>query len=204
MFFPFMIDVGEKNILVIGGGNVSLRKCMLFLDYGARITVISPKLDPGFDVFKDRITHICDVYREEYLTDAFALIAASDDVEVNRRAADRAKALGIPVNAVDDPENCSFFIPAVVRRGDLSIGISTGGKSPALAGQIRRQLEDQFGKDLEDRINILGKLREVLLSCETDPSRRRNLLMDAAQAEGPALTALVTEICQTYGVASLI
>ena len=204
MFFPFMIDVGEKNILVIGGGNVSLRKCMLFLDYGAHITVISPKLDPGFDAFKARITHICDVYRDEYLTDAFALIAASDDIEVNRRAADRAKALGIPVNAVDDPENCSFFIPAVVRRGDLSIGISTGGKSPALAGQIRRQLEEQFGEDFEERINILGKLREVLLSCEADPSRRRKLLMDAAQTDGPALTALVTEICQAYGATPLI
>lgn len=199
MFFPFMIDVGKKKILVIGGGNVSLRKCLLFLDYGARITVISPQLDPGFDAIKARITHICDVYRDEYLTDAFALIAASDDAEVNRRAADRAKALGIPVNAVDDPENCSFFIPAVVRRGDLSIGISTGGKSPSLAGQIRRQLEDQFGEEFEERLNILGRLREILLSCEPDPSHRRQLLMEAAQAEGTALNELTESICQTYG-----
>lgn len=199
-----MIDVGEKTILVIGGGNVSLRKCLLFLDYGARITVISPQLDPVFDAIKDSITHICDIYREEYLTDAFALIAASDDTEVNRRAADRAKALGIPVNAVDDPENCTFFIPAVVHRGDLSIGISTGGKSPSLAGQIRRQLEDQFGAEFEERLNILGRLREVLLACEPDPTRRRQFLMDAAQAEGPALNALAAEICQTYESASTV
>lgn len=198
MFFPFMIDVGEKNILVVGGGSVSLRKCLLFLDYGAHITVVSPQLDPGFAPIQDRITHICDVYRDEYLSDAFALITATDDPSVNRRAADCAKSKGIPVNAVDDPENCSFFIPAVVRRGDLSIGVSTGGKSPSLAGEIRRRLEDQFGAEFEERLNLLGHLREVLLAHEPDPTRRRRLLMEAAQTEGPALALLCEELLHTY------
>ena len=141
MYFPFMIDVEGQRVVIIGGGKVALRKCRLFLEYGACVSVVSPEFCEEFNALADRVELISDVYNEKYLLNAFVLVAASSSSEVNRSAAVKAKSLGILVNSVDDPPNCSFFIPAVVHRGDLTVGLSTGGKSPALAAKLPWQFQ---------------------------------------------------------------
>jgi precorrin-2 dehydrogenase/sirohydrochlorin ferrochelatase len=87
------------------------------------------------------------------------VIGATDDEETNARISDDACNQGIPVNIVDDPKRCSFILPAMVKRGDLTIAIGTGGKSPALARHLRQELENKYGKEYEILLNILGNLR---------------------------------------------
>lgn len=193
-----MMDVKERRVLVIGGGKVALRKCRLFLDFGARVTVVAPEFCPELFQMAGRVELVRDVYREKYLDGAFVLVAASDDSEVNRAAACAAKETGTLVNAVDDPPNCSFFIPAVIRRGDLTLCISTGGKSPSLAAGLRRELEETLDDDIELRLEVLGDLRGQLMELENDPAVRRKILIRAAGLKAAELDEYIKEVLSKY------
>lgn len=194
MFFPFMCDVSGKKIAVIGGGRVALRKCELFLDFGADVTVIAPALCGELLEMRGSISHICDVYREEYIRDAFAVIAACDDAAVNKAVSAWCSENNVLVNVVDEPEDCSFIVPSVLRRGDLTISVSTGGKSPALAAKIRRELSEAYGGDYEKRLKLLGELKSKLKLSEPDREKRAELLIAAAGLEEDALNALIKGI----------
>ena len=193
-----MIDVEGQRVVIIGGGKVALRKCRLFLEYGACVSVVSPEFCEEFNALADRVELISDVYNEKYLLNAFVLVAASSSSEVNRSAAVKAKSLGILVNSVDDPPNCSFFIPAVVHRGDLTVGISTGGKSPALAAKLRRRLESEMGPEYEAYLNCLGSFRQQLMEIERDPKVRSDTLIRAAELEPEALEEFIAQTLSKY------
>jgi siroheme synthase-like protein len=100
-------------------------------------------------------------------------IAATDDPTVQARVGAESKERGLLVNVVDDPANCTFIVPAVARRGELSIAVSTGGRSPALAARIREKLEGLFGPEYEEWVDLLGKLRETLAARFPDPQERK-------------------------------
>ncbi len=199
MYFPFMIDLTGKQVVVIGGGTVALRKCELFLDFGADITVVSPTLCSGFDFLEQPYGYVRDIFHEEYLSDAFAVVAASDDTAVNSAISAWCSAHRVPVNVVDVPELCTFYVPATIRRGDLTIGISTAGKSPTLAGQIRRNLSECYGEEYARRLRLLGELRELVKEMVDDPSVRRRLLMEAAGLSEDALALQVQEFLAPGG-----
>lgn len=181
MYFPFMVDLLGKKIVVIGGGNVAFRKCELFLSFGAEIDVVAPVLCEDFFALHGRIRHIRDCYAPDFLLGAFAVIAATDNHAVNEMVFFDCCRNNIPVNVVDTPELCSFYVPATLSRGDLTIGISTGGKSPSLAGRIRKELAGIYGEEYEEKVELLGKLRNSVKDEIEDINMRRSILIAASE-----------------------
>jgi len=160
-YYPVFLDIREKKCVIIGGGEVALRKAERLLDCGAKVLVISPKLTPALAALKEKnvISHVAAGYSCDLIDKAALIIGATDDEKTNARISSDARAKGIPINIVDDPKRCDFILPALVQRGDLAIAIGTGGKSPALARHLREELETQYGKEYEILLNILGNLR---------------------------------------------
>jgi len=165
-YYPIFVDLQDQNVLVVGGGEVAERKIKNLLTHGCRISVASPHLSPSLKGLVDRGTlRLIDPDSlDESLTAFFMVIAATDDSALNSRIASKAKARGILVNSVDQPRDCTFIMPSVVRAGALQIAISTGGKSPALAKKIRGELEGTFGPEYASFLELLGLLRRELLS----------------------------------------
>lgn len=170
-YYPIMMDLTGRNCLVVGGGEVALRKAESLIEAGARVTVIAPGVDP-------RLESIAGVRVENRAwksgdTAGYTLVfAATDDRAVNRSVSDEAKAGGIPVNVVDDPELCSFIVPSVVRRGDLLMAISTSGRSPSLSKRIRKELELTYGPEYAEFAALLGELRGVVKQKLADSTER--------------------------------
>ena len=160
-YYPVFLDIKDKICVIVGGGEVALRKAERLLDCGAKVTIISPKLAPELVALIDKklITHIAAEYSGDLIDKAALVIGATDDEKTNARISQDAHAKGIPVNIVDDPQKCDFILPAIAQRGDLVMAIGTGGKSPALARYLREELEIQYGREYEIFLNILGNLR---------------------------------------------
>ena len=134
-YYPLFLDITGRKCVVVGGGNVAERKVERLLDCGARVEVVGKSLTPLLAAWngEGKVVHRDADYEDSCLVGAFLVIGATDDGAVNGRVATDARALGIPVNIVDDPARCDFILPSIVERGDLSIAVSTGGRSPALA-----------------------------------------------------------------------
>lgn len=160
-YYPVFLSIKGKICVIVGGGEVALRKAERLLDCGAKVSVISPNLTPELAALKDKglIVHIASEYSGDLIDKAALIIGATDDEKTNAQISQDARAKGIPVNIVDDPQKCDFILPSLVQRGDLTIAIGTGGKSPALARHLREELEKQYGKEYEIFLNILGNLR---------------------------------------------
>jgi precorrin-2 dehydrogenase/sirohydrochlorin ferrochelatase len=182
-FFPILLNIQAQKCLVVGAGKVAAGKIAGLLNYGAKIVVVSPRATRKI---KDHarageITWHQRKFSPGDVRGAFLVIAATNSSEVNGAVFRACRARRVLCNAVDDPEHCDFFYPAVVRRGFLQIAISTNGRAPALAARLRRELEHQFGPDWSSWIEHLGKMRSDIqrqkLSVET---RRRRLLQLAS------------------------
>jgi len=160
-YYPVFWDIKDKKCVVVGGGDVALRKIRRLRDCGAKVLVISPQLAPELIAMKaeEVIEHVFDQYDVQYLEGAVLVIGATDDEKTNTAIARDARSRGILVNIVDDPQKCDFILPSVVERGDLTIAIGTGGKSPALARYLREELEIKYGTEYGILLNILGRLR---------------------------------------------
>jgi len=174
-YYPIFLDLRDKNVLVVGGGTVAERKILNLLKYGCRIHVVSPELTSQLEklVANKKIQHLPEQSLNQAMSEAFMVIAATDDAVVNARIASRAKELGLLVNAVDQPRDCNFIVPSVVKSGDLQIAISTGGKSPALAKKIRKELQTLFGSEYGSLVKLLGILRtEVLARGDTSSENK--------------------------------
>ncbi len=163
-YYPVALDLDGKGCLVVGGGEIADGKLDALLSSGARVTVVSPSVRPRIAALADagRITLHQRTYQSGDLTDAFLVIAATDDRAVNAEVAVEARAAGILVNAVDDPPNCDFFAVAIVRRGDLQVSISTNGLSPAFARWMREQLDEALPREYGDLLKVLADVRETL------------------------------------------
>jgi len=175
-YYPVNLDIRGRKCVVIGGGTVAERKVDMLLDSQAKVTVVAPALTPKLRELatSGKITHVPEKYTTEALESAFLVIAATDDREINSTASREAQKQGILVNVVDDPELCTFLSPAVVRRGDLQIAVSTSGKSPALARRLREELEERFGPEYEDLVNIIGDFREEIKEKYADMADRNS------------------------------
>jgi precorrin-2 dehydrogenase/sirohydrochlorin ferrochelatase len=166
--YPINLNIENRRCVVVGGGAVAERKVLTLLEFGARVRVISPTLSVALRDLADHgeIEHFQAEYSSGMVEGAVLIIAATDDAETNRLISLDAQDHGVPVNVVDDPALCTFYVPAVLRRGDLVIGVSTSGKSPSLARQIREDLESRFGEEYGELASILGELRdEVKARC---------------------------------------
>jgi precorrin-2 dehydrogenase / sirohydrochlorin ferrochelatase len=165
-YYPLFLDISRRLCIVIGGGNVAERKVERLLVCGACVEVVGKRLTPTLAtlVGEGRIVHRDADYEEALIHGAFLVIGATDNDAVNERIARDARALKIPVNIVDEPARCDFILPSIVERGDLAIAVSTGGKSPALAKKLRKELEAAYGQEYAVLLQIMGELREKIIA----------------------------------------
>jgi precorrin-2 dehydrogenase/sirohydrochlorin ferrochelatase len=165
-YYPIFVDLRDQDVLVVGGGEVAERKIKNLLTHGCRIAITSPRLTSYLKGLVERgdIRCIDPDQVDDALDSVFMVIAATGDPAFNSRIAAKAKARGKLVNSVDQPRDCTFIMPSIVRSGGLQIAISTGGKSPALAKKIRVDLEAIFGPEYALFIELLGLLRRELIS----------------------------------------
>lgn len=163
-YYPVFLDISGRKCVVVGGGDVAARKVARLLACGARVFVVSPELIPELAGLKARsvVDHVAARYNIQYLEGAVLVIGATDDDKTNAAISSDARRLGIPVNIVDDPQKCDFILPSIVERDDLTIAVSTGGNSPALARRLREELEAVYGEEYGILLNLLGRLREKM------------------------------------------
>lgn len=197
--FPMFLKLSHRNCLVVGAGKVGEPKIAGLLETGANVRVVAlearqtvrewarrGKIDLNLRAFTDRD-----------LDGVFLAVVATASRSLNERIYHEAQSRGVLCNIVDVPDLCDFFYPAVVRRGDLQIAVSTSGQSPSLAQKIRQQLEQQFGPGYESWVAELGATRKLILASDLDRERKRKLLhslasreaVEAALAESLELTA---------------
>lgn len=205
-YFPIFIEIEKKKCLVVGGGKVALRKVETLLRYDAPVHVVSREicaeiraLLPPENIYEEELlsspgdTNVGEQLQEcscgpewplpDHFTGAALVVAATGSREVNHRVAQFCRERRIPVNVADAPEECTFFFPAVVKKGDISIGVNTGGKSPAVSSQVRRDIEKAIPDYYEAIADQLGVLREYVKShVEREPDRRKILKQAAASA----------------------
>ncbi len=165
-YYPILVDLEGKTALVVGGGGVAERKVETLMDCGASIRVVSKTLTPKLKewVSSARIEHGGDAFSTGNLEGVFLVIAATDDQALNHEISYKARERGLLINAVDQPSDCNFIVPSIVKRGDLLISISTSGQSPAMAKKLRKDLEGQFGEEYEVFLRLMGRLRKRILT----------------------------------------
>lgn len=170
--FPILLELRGKKVVVIGGGAVGARKASALLAAGADVTVIDPRaqlaLSPG-------AAHVPEPYCGDHL-DGAALVFACATPEVNAQVVADARGRGVWANAASSPDEGDFALPAVVRRGELTLTVSTGGASPALARRIREKLESEYDAVFGDWVKLLAEVRAEVLATVPDEARRRELL----------------------------
>lgn len=183
--FPMFLKLEGRRVLVVGAGCVAEAKIRGLLEARASLHVVAPEATEQVRYWAAAGALNWRVAKFEPfdLDGAFIVIAATSSHDLNTLIYQEAKARGALCNAVDDPENCDFYYPAVVKRGDLQIAISTNGRSPALAQRLRQELEDQFGPEYEEWIRELGEEREKLTVEKLEPGARREFLHKLASRE---------------------
>lgn len=165
-YYPAFLDLQGVPCLVVGGGQVGERKVKTLLDCGAVVHLVSPELTPALEeaVRQGRVRRMASAFAPAQLEGMFLVIGATDDPEVNRLISSEARSRHLLCNIVDRPRECNFIVPAAIRRGDLIIAVSTGGRSPALAKKIREDLEKLFPDSYTNYLDLLGRIREYVLS----------------------------------------
>lgn len=179
-YFPFFMDIEGREGLVIGGGKVALRKVLKLLPFHPKLTVVAPAIE------KEILEHPevnCKVrpFEESDICGKMFVIAASDEEKVNRRAANLCKEQQIPVNVADDKEACSFLFPALVKEGHLTIGISTEGVGPAVAGYLRGQIKAALPEGIKGQLEQMEILREQVQSEVPDQEKRAEIFKKRAR-----------------------
>jgi len=163
-YYPIFLDISGKLCVVVGGGAVAERKAQSLLEQGARVRLISPALTGELRrlAATGAINAEQRPYRRGDLSGAAVAIVATDDRDLNRQAAEEARSAGVLVNVVDDPQQSTFIVPSLLSRGDISIAISTGGKSPALSKSMRLLLERLLPRELSELASLVAEVREEL------------------------------------------
>ena len=171
-YLPIFADVRNKLCLVVGGGEVAKRKAGVLLEAGANVRVVAPQIAPGL-AEQQRIEAIHARFSEQHLDGAALVIAATDDRSVNRQVSKAARARNIPVNVVDDPELCSFIMPAILDRSPLMVAFSSGGASPVLTRMMRGKLETMIPQNYSRLAAFAERFRELVKQRVTNPAKRR-------------------------------
>lgn len=185
-YFPFFVDISGGGGLIVGGGRVALRKIKKLLPYEPRLTVCAnaflPEIEavPGLFLVRGPFT-------PALIEDKLFVISATNDNGLNSKIAALCREKRIPVNVVDDREKCTFLFPALVKRGPLSVGISTGGASPSGAVYWKREIDRLIPRDAGELLAYLDGLRETVKAAVPGEKHRAEVfaaLFDACQSEG--------------------
>jgi len=208
-YYPIFLEMKGRRCVVIGGGVVAERKVQGLLEVGASVTVISSAVSERLSSWAKAgtICHRAQPYRPDDLSGFELAFVATDDPAVTAAVKREADRLGVWVNAADDPAQCHFILPSVLRRGELTVAVATGGSSPALSRAIREELEGYFTEDYTVLAEIVAEVRRELrqraLAADADQWGRaldkklRRLIQDGKRKEGKAylLTKLGAAIC---------
>ncbi|HEX9178984.1 MAG TPA: siroheme synthase CysG, partial [Burkholderiales bacterium] len=173
-FLPIFLNLRDRPCLVVGGGEVAARKVALLLEAGAAVTVLAPELCETLaeQAAAGRIAHRAAAFATGALDQAVLAIAATDNREVNRQVSDEAKRRRIPVNVVDDPDLCTFIMPAIVDRSPVVIAVSTGGASPVLARLMRAKIESLIPAGYGRLAALVDRFRDAVKQKLPQPARR--------------------------------
>jgi precorrin-2 dehydrogenase/sirohydrochlorin ferrochelatase len=181
-FYPVFLNLTGRRCVIIGGGQIAEGKISKLLDSGAKIIVISPDATQGIRSFAERGQIELDLrkYQQGDLQGAFLVIAATNDRVVNQEIFEEAEKQGILLNAVDDMPRCSFIAPSIVEKGPVTVAISTGGASPALARKLRENMEVSSALDWADATGVLSKARQIIKDEQiaVDPQRWQCCMTD--------------------------
>jgi len=168
-YYPVFFDLNGRSVLVIGGGRLALEKVNGLLAAGAGVTVTAPTLVEELAALRDagRIEHLARLYRSGDMRGRALVMAANDGLSDNGSPSNAAlqrdaRAIGVPLNAADDPSNCDFILPAVVRKPPLTLAISTGGGSPAIARRVREELLEYLDTDTSSLADLVAEVRADL------------------------------------------
>ena len=178
-YFPMFLNISGRKCLVVGGGKVALRKVLVLLDFDARVTVVARKIS---DEIRNLPVDVCERdYTEEDINACALVVAATDDANVNHKVAETAKRYHIPVNAVDQPEDCTFIFPAYVKRKNVVGAFSSAGNSPVLTQYLKAQIQDVLTDELGEINEYMGSIRDtvkVSLATETERKRAYRLVLE--------------------------
>ncbi len=206
-YFPLFVALSGRACLVVGGGPVGERKVVALLAAGARVTIVSPRLTPALTrlVSNRRARHVRRRYRGGDLAGVALAFTTTGDVRVDGEVAADGRRRGVWVNAADDPAHCDFILPSVLRRGMLTVAISTGGASPAVARAVREELEQTITDAQGTLVEVANEVRRALRARgrSVDPERWRRALRGARRlvAAGRSDEAR-TWLARRLGVAS--
>jgi len=180
--YPIFLELSGRRVVVVGGGAVAVRKAQALLAAGARLVVVAERIDNMLTVLcrGKKAELIKSKYSKDYLAGAVLAIAATNNHKLNRRIYRDCQELEVLCNVVDEPELCDFFVPAVVRRGDLQIAIGTEGHYPAYAGHIRKKLEEIFTEEHGQFLAELETIRKQIIEGVVEPTERKALLGELA------------------------
>lgn len=169
-----------KECLIVGGGSVAERKSLMLLKFNASVTVVSPKVTKKLALLADRgaIRVLPRRYRRGDLDNAAVVFACTDDRDTNSAVREDAEHKGVLINVVDKPKECDFIVPSIIRKGDVTIAISTSGVLPMASKKIRQAIERTVTKDYVAYTRIIGALRRHLIDTVPDPVKRRAIMKD--------------------------
>ncbi|HEX9014412.1 MAG TPA: bifunctional precorrin-2 dehydrogenase/sirohydrochlorin ferrochelatase [Chloroflexota bacterium] len=184
-YYPAFLDLRGRKAVVVGGGAVAYRKIESLLAAGARVVAVSPKFDPGIEAMAEQGSVRLErrEYRRGDLTGAVLAIAATSDRETNSAVREEATASNVLLNVVDSPSDSNFIVPSMVRRGELTVAISTGGLSPALAKRLRQRIEEIVAPEYGAFLEILGSLRARVRAELRDQGARERFWTDVVESD---------------------
>ena len=174
-YFPLSVDITDKNCVVVGGGNTAARKIGKLLLFNARVTVIAPFICREIAETKN-ITIKKRNFRDEDAEDAFLVVGAANDRNVNKHISQICRKKNIPVNIVDDPSLCSFYFPAVVRKAPVTVAVSTDGEAPLIARFLREKIENQIDDNIIKAAEKIAECRKRLPEIFTEETVRKAIL----------------------------
>ena len=197
-YFPFYIDIEKKDILVVGGGAVALRKVEKLLPFNPVITVVSPEICN--EIVKLGVKTVKRVFADSDLDGMFCVISATNNSQVNEHIYRLCSEKNIPVNTVDDKERCTFIFPALVKKNGITAGITTSGKSPVYAKYIKEQLIHLLENINADTVEVLWKYRAAIKACINNEEERKeiftrllNMCVEGALVDDKAVEEIIKE-----------
>lgn len=176
--YPIFLELGDRRVVLIGGGTVALRKAQALLAAGARLVVVAERINDMLAALcRDSDAELVKApYSKSYLSGALLAVAATNNHQLNKQIYQDCQELEVLCNVVDVPELCDFYVPAVVKRGNLQIAVSTEGQCPAYAGHIRKKLETIYTVKHGQFLTELEKLRKQIIRDVPEPADRKTLL----------------------------
>lgn len=200
-YFPMFVQLKNKKCLVIGGGRIALRKIEVLKDFEADVTVIAPEMIPQIRQI-DKIRRIFRTFMEKDFKDVNLVVAATDDQKVNSEISQICRQQKIPVNAVDQKEDCSFIFPSYVKEGEVVAAFSSGGQSPVITQYLKKKIKPDLTEELGQIAQILGGLRTLAKSCIATEQERKAFYRELLQIGLEDIDSLeeqrINEIIQKY------